>query len=216
MARLFVEALGTLMLVFLGCGAAVLNGQLVGPVGIALAFGFALTGVIYGLGPISGAHVNPAVSLAMFVAGRMSAGAMLAYWLAQFFGALTGASLLAAIAGTAGGLAENGWGPGYLGEYPLIAAALFEIAGTALFVAVVLGATSKDAPTAFAGLAIGLTLAAIHIAGIHVTGVSVNPARSFGPAILLGGMALDQLWLFIVAPAAGAVIAALPFRNLRP
>lgn len=216
MARLFVEGLGTLALVFFGCGAAVLGGPHVGQLGVALAFGFIVAGVAYSLGPISGAHINPAVSLAMFVAGRMNARAMLGYWLAQFFGAVVGAALLTVIGNVTGGLGENGWGPGYQGEYPLAAAAIFEIVASALFVMVVLGATAKDAPAAFAGLAIGLTLAAIHIVGIGVTGVSVNPARSFGPAILLGGTALEQLWLFIAAPALGAVLAALPFRTARP
>jgi aquaporin Z len=156
--------------------------------------------------------VNPAVSLAVWLAGRMKAREMVLYWAAQFAGALAGAALLGAIAGDFSGLGKNGWGPGYLGEYGLGSAFLFEVTMTALFVAVILGATGAGAATGFAGLAIGLTLGAIHIVGIQITGVSVNPARSFGPAVLVGGQALSQLWLFIAAPAIGAAIGAAPFR----
>ena len=138
---------------------------------------------------------------------------MLLYWAAQFSGAVAGAAILMAIAGgTAHGLGQNGWGPGYLGGYSLPSAFIFEFVATALFIIVILGATAAKANTAFAGLAIGITLAAIHIVGIQVTGVSVNPARSFGPAILVGGQAIAQLWLFFVAPAIGAVIGGLIFR----
>ncbi|CAN7373533.1 aquaporin [Phenylobacterium sp. LjRoot219] len=212
MAKFTAEFLGTLILVLFGCGAAVLGGDQVGQLGIALSFGFAIVALAYGLGPISGGHVNPAVSLGMFLAGRMSGREMLIYWVAQFAGALVGAAILAGIAGGTESLGQNGWGPGYGGEYALGAAAGFEVVMTALFVGVILGSTGPGAAAGFAGLAIGLTLAAIHIVGIHVTGVSVNPARSFGPAVLVGGEALSQLWLFIVAPAVGAVIGALPFR----
>ncbi|NBU27854.1 MAG: aquaporin [Caulobacteraceae bacterium] len=168
----------------------------------------------YGIGPISGCHVNPAVSLAAFVAGRMNARDMLLYWAAQFAGALVGAAILMVLAktGVESGLGRNGWGPGYLGEYGLQAALVFEIVMTALFVIVILGSTGAGSSPGFAGLAIGITLAVIHIVGIQVTGVSVNPARSFGPAILVGGEALAQLWLFIVAPAIGALIGGLAFR----
>ena len=137
---------------------------------------------------------------------------MLVYWVAQFLGALVGAGILASIAGMAGGLGQNGWGPGYLGEFSLQSALIFEIVMTAIFVIVILGSTSVEAPAGFAGLAIGITLAVIHIVGIQVTGVSVNPARSFGPAVLVGGQALSQLWLFFVAPAIGAVIAGAIYR----
>ena len=212
MSKFFAEFIGTLTLVLFGCGAAVLGGDHVGQLGIALAFGFAIVAMAYGIGPISGCHVNPAVSLAVFVAGRMSARDMALYWAAQFAGALAGAAILASIAGTAGGLGQNGWGPGYLGEFPLAAAATFEVVMTALFVIVILGSTGEGSSPGFAGLAIGITLAVIHFVGIQVTGVSVNPARSFGPAVLVGGNALSQLWLFFVAPAAGAVIGALLFR----
>ncbi len=211
--RMLAEFAGTLVLVLFGCGAAVLGGDHVGQLGIALAFGFAIVAMAYGIGPVSGCHVNPAVSLAVFVAGRMSVTDMLAYWAAQFAGAVAGAATLMVIAGgTAHGLGQNGWGPGYLGEYPLAAAAVFEVVMTALFTLVILGATGKDAAVPFAGLAIGITLAVIHIVGIQVTGVSVNPARSFGPALLVGGKAMGQLWLFLVAPPVGAVISGLIFR----
>lgn len=206
------EFIGTLTLVLFGCGAAVLGGAHVGQLGIALAFGFAIVAMAYGIGPVSGCHVNPAVSLALVVAGRMDVRQMLIYWTAQFAGALVGAAILAAIAGSSASLGQNGWGEGYLGGFPLAAAALFEVVMTALFVIVILGSTGKGSAPGFAGLAIGITLAVIHIVGIQVTGVSVNPARSAGPALLAGGQALAQLWLFLVAPLAGAVIGALLFR----
>jgi aquaporin Z len=212
MQKFVAEFIGTLTLVLFGCGAAVLGGEHVGQLGIALAFGFAIVAMAYGIGAISGCHVNPAVSLGMFVAGRMSARQMVVHWIAQFLGALVGAGILAAIAGTAGGLGQNGWGPGYGGGFSMQAALIFEVVMTALFVIVILGSTSAGAPAGFAGLAIGITLAAIHIVGIQVTGVSVNPARSFGPAVLVGGQALAQLWLFIVAPLAGALIGGAIYR----
>jgi aquaporin Z len=214
MSKFLAEFIGTLTLVLFGCGAAVLGAEHIGQLGIALAFGFAIVAMAYGIGPISGCHVNPAVSLAAYVAGRMSVRNMLVYWAAQFAGALAGAAILMVLAktGVESELGRNGWGPGYLGEYSLQAALVFEIVMTALFVIVILGATGAGAAPGFAGLAIGITLAVIHIVGIQVTGVSVNPARSFGPAVLVGGAALSQLWLFLVAPAIGAVIGGLAFR----
>jgi aquaporin Z len=223
MKKMLAEFVGTLVLVLVGCGAAVLGGDHVGQLGIALAFGFAIVAMAYAVGPVSGCHVNPAVSLAVFVAGRMPLMEMLQYWVAQFAGAVAGAAILMLIAGgTAHGLGQNGWGPGYLGEYPLVAAAAFEVVMTALFTLVILGATGPtrsledvEGPRSelpLAGLAIGITLAAIHIVGIQITGVSVNPARSFGPALLVGGQAISQLWLFIVAPLAGAAISGVIFR----
>ncbi len=211
--RFSAELVGTMVLVLFGCGAAVLGPAPFDQLAVSLAFGFAIVAMAYGIGPVSGCHVNPAVSLAAFVAGRMSARDMLVYWVAQFIGALIGAFLLSLIAKTgAANLGQNGWGPGYLGEYGLVAAAIFEVVMTAVFVVVILGVSGDKGHGPFAGVAIGITLAVIHIVGIQVTGVSVNPARSFGPAVLAGGTALSQLWLFIVAPAVGAVLGALLFR----
>ncbi len=220
MKKLVAEFIGTFTLVLLGCGSAVLAGDTVGQLGISLAFGLAIVAMAYGVGPISGCHVNPAVSFGAFVAGRMSLNDMVMYWVAQFLGALAGAGVLYVIAtGQAGfempeewALGSNGWGEGYLGQYSMTAALVFEIVATFLFLVVILGSTQARAPAAFAGLAIGLTLAAIHIVGIQVTGVSVNPARSFGPAVFAQGAALSQLWLFIVAPLIGAGLAGLVFR----
>ena len=217
MKKFIAEMIGTAALVIFGCGTAVLAGAEVGHAGIAAAFGLAIVAMAYGIGPISGCHVNPAVSLGAFVSGRMRAGEMFQYWLAQFIGATIGAGIVYLIAsGKAGyslaenGLGQNGWGVGYLGEYTMQAAFIFEVVATFLFVTVILGATQKKAPVVFAGLAIGLTLWVIHLLGIQVTGVSVNPARSFGPALFTG---MGQLWLFFVAPAIGALLAGLMFRT---
>lgn len=220
MKTLIAELIGTFALVLFGCGSAVLAGGEVGQLGIAFAFGLAIVAMAYGIGPISGCHVNPAVSFGAFIAGRMTLTSMFQYWIAQFIGAVLGAAVLYFIAtGKAGydlaanGLGQNGWGPGYLGEYSLAAALVFEIVATFLFLVVILGSTQKSAPGMVAGLAIGLTLAVIHIVGIQVTGVSVNPARSFGPAVIVGGTAISQLWLFFVAPLIGAALAGLLFRQ---
>lgn len=208
------EFVGTLVLVLFGCGSAVLAGfDIVGQLGIALAFGLAIVAMAYGIGPVSGCHVNPAVSLAAFVAGRMSAKDMVVYWVAQFLGAIAGAAIIGLIAKTGfASLGANGFDAGSPGGYGLQAALIFEIVATAIFVVVILGVTGEKGHGAFAGLAIGLTLAVIHIVGIQVTGVSVNPARSFGPAVLQGGEALSQVWAFFVGPLIGAVIGALLFR----
>jgi aquaporin Z len=219
--KVFVaELIGTFTLVLLGCGSAVLAGAEVGQLGISFAFGLAIVAMAYGIGPISGCHVNPAVSFGAFIAGRMQLNDMLKYWAAQFTGALLGAGVLYLIAtGKAGydlatnGLGANGWGPGYLGEFNLVSALVFEVVATFLFLVVILGSTQKSAPGMVAGLAIGLTLAVIHIVGIQVTGVSVNPARSFGPAVIVGGTAISQLWLFLVAPLIGAALAGLLFKQ---
>jgi len=217
------EFIGTFTLVLFGCGSAVIAGPAVGAttvgvLGIAFAFGLAIVAMAYGIGPVSGCHVNPAVSLGAFIAGRMKAGDLIAYVVAQCLGAIAAAAVLWLImsgkaSGWNGGLGANGWGPGYLGEYNLLSAAVFEVVATFLFLVTILGVTQKGAPTQFAGLAIGLTLTAIHIVGINVTGVSVNPARSLGPALLVGGAALSQLWLFIVAPLIGAAVAGVLFRK---
>jgi aquaporin Z len=217
--KLIAEALGTFILVFFGCGAAVIGASVaigapaIGYAGISLAFGLSIVAAAYGLGAISGAHLNPAVSLGMVAAGRMSLPEFVGYAIAQVIGAIIAAGVLMIVAsGSAtwtGNFGTNGWGPGYLGEYSMTAALVFEFVMTFLFVTVILGATGSGAAPGFAGLAIGLTLAAIHLVGINVTGVSVNPARSIGPALFEGGRALSQLWLFIVAPLAGGVVAGL-------
>lgn len=220
MKKLIAEFIGTATLVLFGCGAAVMGGDHIGQLGIAFAFGLAIVAMAYGIGPISGCHVNPAVSFGVFLAGRMSLNEMVMYWIAQFLGALAGAGVLYLIVTGQSdnplpaeyALGSNGWGPDYLGHYSMNAALIFEIVATFLFVVVILGATQAMAPSAFAGLAIGLTLTVIHIVGIQVTGVSVNPARSFGPAVFAQGEALSQLWLFVVAPLIGAGIAGILFR----
>ncbi|MGI4817099.1 MAG: aquaporin [Janthinobacterium lividum] len=208
------ELIGTAVLVLFGCGAAVLAGfDVVGQLGIALAFGFAIVAMAYGIGPVSGCHVNPAVSLGAFIAGRMSAKDMVIYWIAQFIGAVLGAFILASIAKTGfAQLGQNGFDAGSPGGYGLQAALIFEIVATAVFLIAILGVTGAKGHGAFAGVSIGITLALIHIVGIQVTGVSVNPARSFGPALLAGGQAMSQLWVFIVAPLIGGAIGGLLFR----
>jgi aquaporin Z len=220
MKAYLAEVIGTATLVLFGCGAAVLAGGEVGQLGISFAFGLAIVAMAYGIGPVSGCHVNPAVSLGAFIAGRISLQTMIGYWVAQVLGAVAGAGLLYLIASGSPnwemgpwGLGSNGFGPGYLGGYTLQAALVFEVVATFLFVVVILGATQSKAPAMLAGLAIGLTLTVIHIVGIQVTGVSVNPARSLGPAIFAQGAAIEQLWVFIVAPLVGALVAGLLFRN---
>ncbi len=220
MNKAVAEFIGTFTLVFLGCGAAVIAGAgVVGVLGIAFAFGLALTGMAYGIGPVSGCHINPAVSLGVLLAGRMSTSDFVQYVIAQCLGAIVGAGVLYLIASgkLAGfdvakqGLGQNGWGASYLGGYGLGAAFIFELVATFLFVTVILGSTGAGAPSAMAGLAIGLTLVVIHIVGIQITGVSVNPARSLGPALFAGATALSQLWLFILAPLLGGAAAGFLF-----
>jgi aquaporin Z len=226
MNKALAEFIGTFTLVLFGCGAAVIAGPAVGAttvgvLGIAFAFGLAIVAMAYGIGSVSGCHVNPAVSFGVLLAGRMTVADFVQYVIAQCLGAIAGAAVLALImsgkaTGWDGGLGANGWGPGYLGEYNTLSALVFEVVATFLFLVTILGVTRRGTPVhiaGFAGMAIGLTLAVIHIVGINVTGVSVNPARSLGPALLTGGQALAQLWLFIVAPLVGAGIAGLLYRS---
>lgn len=226
MKKPLAEFIGTFTLVFFGCGAAVIAGMGTGPtatdiVGIALAFGLAIVAMAYGIGPISGCHVNPAVSFGVLMAGRMSAADFVGYVIAQVLGAIAGALVLYLIlsgkaSGWNGGLGQNGWGAGYLGQYNVTSAFVFEAVATFLFLVCILGVTHGKAPVHFAGLAIGLTLTAIHIVGINVTGVSVNPARSIGPALVGYGTSpgsVGQLWLFVVAPLIGAGVAGLLFKS---
>jgi aquaporin Z len=221
MQKYLAEFIGTFTLVLFGCGAAVVAGKDIGVLGIAFAFGFALIAMAYGIGPISGCHINPAVSLGVFTAGRMNSKDLVGYIVAQFLGGIVAAAVLAAIvkgemAGydvVASGLGQNGWGKGYLGEYGLSSAVVFELVATFLFVVVILGSTQAGAPTQIAGLAIGISLVAIHIFGIRITGVSVNPARSFGPALFVGAKALTQVWLFLIIPSIAGIAAGALFRS---
>lgn len=226
MKKLVAEFIGTFTLVLFGCGAAVIAGMGKGAtaidvLGIAFAFGLAIVAMAYGIGSVSGCHVNPAVSFGMFLAGRMTAEQMVRHVVAQILGALAGALVLHLIlsgkaSGWSGGLGQNGWGAGYLGEYNVVSAFLFETVATFVFLVCILGVTQKGAPSHLAGIAIGLTLTMIHIVGINVTGVSVNPARSLGPAIVGWAAtpgAVGQLWLFIVAPLIGAGVAGILFRS---
>jgi len=226
MNKLIAEFIGTFTLVLFGCGAAVIAGMGSGAtsidvLGISFAFGLAIVAMAYGIGPVSGCHVNPAVSFGVLMAGRMSVGEFIGYAIAQTLGALAGAAILYLIlsgkaSGWTGGLGQNGWGTGYLGEYNMVSALAFEAVATFLFLVCILGVTQEGAPTHMAGIAIGLTLVVIHIVGINVTGVSVNPARSIGPAIVgmeANANAVSQLWLFIVAPLIGAGVAGLMFKS---
>jgi aquaporin Z len=220
MKKYFAELVGTFILVLFGTGTAVVAGDKVGILGIAFAFGLALIGAAYGIGPISGCHINPAVSLGVWVAGRMKTVDMIGYWVGQFLGAILASLVLWSIVSgawagydlAANGLGQDGWGIGYQGGYHMHSAAIFEFVATLIFVVVILGSTQKNAPAGFAGLAIGITLVVIHIFGIHITGVSVNPARSLGPALIVGGQALHQLWLFLLVPSLGGAAAGLLFR----
>ena len=227
MKKPLAEFIGTFTLVLFGCGAAVIAGMGTGPtsidvLGIAFAFGLAIVAMAYGIGPVSGCHVNPAVSFGVLLAGRMSVGDFVQYVIAQVLGAIAGAVVLYVIlsgkaSGWTGGLGQNGWGAGYLGEYNVVSAFIFEVVATFLFLVCILGVTQKGNSqhiTGLAGIAIGLTLVVIHIVGINVTGVSVNPARSLGPAIVgvaSNPGALGQIWLFIVAPLIGAGVAGILF-----
>ena len=220
MKKQVAEFIGTFTLVLFGCGSAVIAGGDMGLMGISFAFGLALIGMVYAIGPVSGCHINPAVSLGAVAAGRMTMPEAIKYIIAQVAGAIAATLVLLLImSGKAdysvaeNGLGQNGWGAGYLGEYNMVSAFVFEVVATFLFMVVILGATGKGAPAAMAGLAIGLALVVIHLVGINVTGVSVNPARSIGPALFAGGTAIVQLWLFIVAPIIGAVAAGLLFKS---
>ena len=219
--KYIAELLGTFALVFIGCGSAVISGSFIGFLGIALAFGFALLGLVYAIGDISGCHVNPAVTIAMLIRKKIGAKDAIFYIVFQCIGAILGALALLIVAlGQPGyslssnGLGQNGYDAGSPAGYSLAAGFVAEVVLTALFLMVIFGATSEKAPKGFAGLAIGIALAFIHIVGIPITGTSVNPARSLGPAIFVGGIALVQLWLFWVAPVIGAILMALIWKFL--
>jgi aquaporin Z len=221
MDKLLAEFLGTAGLVLIGCGAVTIGGFgpafPVGILPVALAFGLAVMAMIYAIGPISGCHINPAVSAGLVAAGRMPLNQALAYMAAQMLGAVAGALLLYLILSgkiadynlARSGLGQNGWGANYLGGYGLIAAFVTEIVATFIFAFVILRVTGERGPGPLAGLIVGLTLVALHFPFINVTGLSVNPARSFGPAVVVGGQALAQVWLFLIAPVIGGVLAGV-------
>lgn len=212
------EALGTAWLVIGGCGTAALAGPSLGGLGVALAFGFSLIGGIYALAHISGGHFNPAVSLGLTAAGRFPRRNLVWYWSAQVFGALLGAGFIALVTMGKPGLEEalahvaNGYGDHSPAGFGLMAALITESVLSFFFVLVVLGTTDGRATQGFAALAIGLTLVAIHLIGIPVTNLSVNPARSTGPAMWVSGWALSELWVFWVAPLFGAFAAGKTYR----
>jgi aquaporin Z len=214
MHKYIAEFIGTFTLVFFGCATVIFMRDEVGLLGVAFAFGLSVVAMAYSIGNISGAHLNPAVSLGVLVAGRMSVTDFVGYVAAQCIGGIAAAGVLYLIAVgkvggydvAASGFAQNGWG-----QYGVVSAFLFEAAATFLFLTVILGATQNGANAAYAGLVIGLTLVAIHLAGIAVSGSSVNPARSLGPALFAGPQALSQVWLYFVAPCLGATMAGLVF-----
>ena len=228
MKKYLAELIGTFALVLFGCGAAVVDGKTIpaavlpdaplgiGILGIALAFGLAVVVMAYAVGPISGCHINPAITISMLVARKISGKDAAGYVVAQFIGATIAAALLYEFqkgspnfAMGEYALGSNGWGPGYLGGYSTESAFVAETVLTFLFLFVIFATTSRWGNSTMAGLAIGLTLVLIHLVAIPITGTSVNPARSFGPAIFAGGKALGQLWLFMIAPVLGGILAAL-------
>lgn len=221
--KLSAEFIGTFWLVLGGCGSAVLAAAFpevgIGLLGVSLAFGLTVMTLIYGLGHISGAHFNPAVSVGLWVGGRFDGKELFPYVVAQVIGGLAGAGILYIIAsGKAGfelgGFAANGYGVNSPGGYGLTAALIAEVVMTMMFLFIILGATDKRAPAGFAGIAIGLGLTLIHLISIPVTNTSVNPARSTSQAIFVGDWAIDQLWLFWVAPIVGAIIAGIIYKTL--
>ncbi len=221
--KYLAEALGTAILVIFGCGSAVAANTLLTESGsslplafstllIAFAFGLSIVACAYSIGNISGCHINPAVSLGMFVAKRISLKDFIGYVIAQFIGGIAGAALLAVFFGSNESLGQNGFGSQSALGVSGGTAFLVEVVLTFVFVFAILGVTSKAENTATVGLVIGLTLTLVHILGIPFTGTSVNPARSFGPALLAGGIALKQVWVFLLAPALGGALAAFVYR----
>lgn len=223
--KLAAELLGTFWLVFGGCGSAVLAAKFpevgIGLVGVAFAFGLTVLTMAYAIGHISGCHLNPAVTLGLWAGNRFEGRAILPYWAAQVAGAVLAALVLLVIASGApgfdlasNGLAQNGYGDGSPGHYSLAAGLVAEILLTAAFLMIILGSTDARAPAGFAPIAIGLGLTLIHLISIPVTNTSVNPARSTGPALIVGGLALQQLWLFWAAPLVGGLVGGLGYRAL--
>jgi len=225
MKKLVAEFIGTLWLVLGGCGSAVLAAAYpelgIGFVGVSIAFGLTVLTMVYAIGHISGAHLNPAVSIGLWMGGRFDAKELPAYIGAQVLGGIAGAGILFLIAsGKAGfelgGFASNGYGENSPGGYSMLAALVTEVVMTFMFLIIILGATHSKAPKGFGGLAIGLGLTLIHLISIPVTNTSVNPARSTSQAIFAGGWAIDQLWLFWVAPIIGAILAGLVYKYISP
>jgi aquaporin Z len=222
MKRYLAELVGTFVLVFGGCGSAVLAGEKIGFAGVAFAFGLSLLAMVYAIGPISGCHLNPAVTVGLLLGKKMQPRDAPGYLVAQVIGAIFAAGVLLLIAQggpgpydpSVAGFAANGYGAHSPGHYTLTAAFLVEVVLTAFLVLTVLGATAVEAPVGFAGIPIGFVLVLIHLVGIPVTNTSVNPARSIGPAVFVGGWALSQLWLFIAAPLIGAALAAAVYRGI--
>lgn len=223
--RAAAEFLGTFWLVLGGCGSAVISVGYpdigIGFAGVALAFGLTVLTMAYSLGHISGCHLNPAVTVGLWAGGRFPAGEILPYVVAQVAGAIVAALFLLLVATSTPdfdlasmGLAQNGYGAGSPGNYSMVAGFLVELVLTAGFLVVILGATDTRAPAGFAPIAIGLALTLIHLISIPVTNTSVNPARSTGPALMVGGLALQQLWLFWVAPLLGGGIGGILYRTL--
>lgn len=222
--KLFAEFFGTFWLVFGGTGSAVLAAGFpelgIGFTGVALAFGLTVLTMVYAVGPISGGHFNPAVSFGLWAGGRFSSKDLVPYIIVQVIGAIAASGILYIIAsGNAGfnvqdGFASNGYGEHSPGGYTMVAALIVEIVLTFMFIFIIMGATDKLAPIGFAGLAIGLALTLIHLISIPVTNTSVNPARSTGPALFVGGWALSQLWMFWVAPIVGGVLGGLTYKVL--
>jgi aquaporin Z len=222
MKKYIAELIGTMVLVLFGCGSAAIAGQALGTLGIALAFGLSIVAMAYVIGDISGCHINPAVSIGMWIDGRMDAKDLIMYIVFQCIGAIIGIALLAVIINSAPslggyaatGLGQNGFGSASSVGLDVVGAIIVEIILTFVFVFTVLGVTKKAENGAVAGIVIGLTLAFVHIMGIPLTGTSVNPARSLAPALFLGGQALQQVWVFILAPVIGAVFAGLLYKGL--
>lgn len=223
MKKLVAEFIGTLWLVLGGCGSAVLAAAYpelgIGFVGVAIAFGLTVVTMAYAIGHISGCHLNPAVSIGLWMGGRFDKKELVPYMLAQVLGAIAGAGILYMIAsGKAGfemgGFAANGYGEYSPGGYSLLAALVTETVMTFMFLMIILGATDSRAAKGFAGLAIGLGLTLIHLISIPVTNTSVNPARSISQALFVQGWAIEQLWLFILAPVAGAILAGVVYKMI--
>jgi len=223
MKKYVAEFIGTFWLVLGGCGSAVLAAAFpnvgIGLMGVSLAFGLTVLTIAYSLGPISGAHLNPAVTIGLWMGGRFEAKEMVPYMVAQILGAIAAAGILYFIAtgnGSAiGDFAANGYGEHSPGKYSMTAALVTEFIMTFMFLIIILGATDHKAPQGFAGIAIGLALTLIHLVSIPVTNTSVNPARSISQALFVGDWALSQLWLFILVPVAGAAFAGMVYKYLK-